>query len=264
MDAVSPVNQSADHGSMQMQGNGGHGSEPTDLGGSGQVFEPATTDHTNSAYGSKLNSGNVQVIAEKMGIDYASKIEEIKGTPDVFLGGKSAEEMEIGANLTLNSGMQATVLGLDPETGQLPEGMAPETFLENTATAKQLALAGDAQGLEEFINQNGNNEFGLSGEELVALFEVGEHMYNHPILNSISGSDPALNENSGGYPFKGHDYYHLSHLTSLNTAPGSGNHDKSVNTSGGYNDGGAYYQVGTAQGTVDSFSRAVEKLNLLG
>jgi hypothetical protein len=249
------------HSNMQMQGNGGHGSEPTDLGGGGQVFEPSTTDHVNSAYGTKLSSGNVQVLAEKMGIDYESKLNEIKGTSEAFLDGKVPADIEAGANLVLNSGMQAMALGMDSE-GNLPEGMSPEQYLQNSATAAKLAYAKDAQGLEQFMNEIGGNEAGLSGEELVALFEVGGHMYNHPILNSISGNDPALNTNTGGVQFNGHDYFQITHLTSTNSAPGSWAADKEAGTMGMYNDGGEYPQLGTAQAGVDAVSRAVQKMAL--
>lgn len=241
--------------SGDLNSNAGHAPEPIDLGGGGQVFESQTTDHANSDFGTKLSSGNVEALATKMGYDYQSKIDEIKNTDEAFLDGRTAEQKEIGANLVLNSGMQFEVLN--------KEGVQPDEFFQNAATAKKLALAGDTQGLEDFINKNGNNEANLTGEELTALFQVGEHQYNHPILNSTSGQDPALLENSNGFPFKGHDYYHLSHLTSLNTNPGEGNHDGfDTQSVGGYNDGGGYFQVGTAEATYAAMERASQKMGL--
>ncbi|MGL5003238.1 MAG: hypothetical protein ACRDAM_09905 [Casimicrobium sp.] len=234
------------------------GKEPTDLGNGGKVFEPSTSEHHNSAYGTKLNSGNVEAIADKMGIDYQGKIAEITGDDKVFLGGKTPEQKEAGANLVLNSAMQVKTLKT--------EGIDDKQFLENAATAKKLALAGDEQGLEKFINENGNNEGNLNGKELVALFEVGEHQYNHPILNSeASGTDPALNDentNTASFVANGHDYFHMTHLTSLNTDPGPYADDKTPETIGGYNDKGAYYQVGSAAATVATMERSLEKLGI--
>jgi hypothetical protein len=235
--------------------NGGHAGEPVDLGGGGQVFEPETVDHANSAYGTKMSSGNVESLATKMGIDYQGAIDGIKNTPEAFLDGRSPEQKEIGANQVLNAGMQFKTLD--------KEGISPDDFYRNAATAKKLALAGDEQGLEDFINQNGNNPAGLQGKELVAMFEPGEHLYNHPILNSVSGQDPKLLEGGSGFEFKGHDYYQLSHLTSLNTNPGGGNHDGfAPGTVGGYNDGGGYFQDGTSLATYNAMARAVEKMGL--
>jgi hypothetical protein len=255
MGSTNPPGLESNHGSQ----------EPTDLGNGGKVFEPGTQDHHNSGYGTKLSSGNVEAIANKMGIDYQSKIDEIKGDDKVFLGGKTDEQKEAGANLVLNSAMQFKTLQT--------EGIEDKALLENAATAKKLALAGDEQGLEDFINQNGNNEAKLNGKELVALFEPAEHQYNHPILNSeASGNDPALNDENDVKENRqnGHDYFHMTHLTSLNTDPGPYAHlgtgaderDLIPGTFGGYNDKGAYYQVGTPAATVATMERSLEKLGI--
>jgi hypothetical protein len=235
------------------------GKEPTDLGNGGTTFEPETSAHHNSPFGTKLNSGNVEAIADKMGIDYNAKINDIKNDDSVFLENNPLEERDAGANLVLNSAMQFKSLQAD--------GASDKEILQNAATAKKLAVAGDEEGLEKFMQENGNSDVKLSGKEYVALFEPSEHGYNHPILESTKNSDPALNaENTTGYPFKGHDYFHMTHLTSLNTAPGSGTawHGDQNNpeTMGGFNDGGAYLQLGTEAATVAAMERSLEKLGI--
>jgi hypothetical protein len=183
----------------------------------------------------------VEHLATKMGIDYRGSIDKTKSDNEVYLPEITDDyRREVGANLVLNSTMQYTVLD--------KPGLSANENLQNVAIAKKLALAGNETDLEAFVNQNGNNQANLTGQELRALFEPSEHLYNHMTLNSTSmptdGSDAFRNRGSWSMA--------ASHYSSLNSNPLDGT---AANTIGGYNDKGEYMQTPT----VDTMIAVMEK-----
>lgn len=167
--------------------------------------------HQTPAMGEKLNVNEVWEGATGMGIDAAGFIQSYTSNVRNFNFDHSSDKKCAGALAVLNDLTAIKMMGgIDGDPDQLE-------LLQGSAT--NAAFAGNGAEIRELLASRGGNLTGVTDQQLVNVWSVNSHYYNHTILNVDT------------------ECFTTTHLRSLNDQASDGT---VPGTRGGYNDKGAF------------------------